>query len=82
VPDFHAVRPRRKTENLKNWKPDVLPGDMACQDFSFSEFQIFTYSKMHDLVAGEGGILNGGLRAELPFPGDRKHRRCSVHDRR
>ena len=45
----------------------------------FSGFQVFTYPKMHDLVAGEGEILNGGLRAELPFPGYGKHRRFSIH---
>jgi hypothetical protein len=78
---FSRRRPGRKTENLKNWKPDVLPGVPAFQDFRFSGFQVSTHPKMHDLVAGEG-LLNGWLRAELPFPGDGKHRRCSVHDRR
>jgi hypothetical protein len=33
----------------------VLPGVPAFQDFRFSEFQVSTCPKMHDLVAGEGG---------------------------
>jgi hypothetical protein len=51
---FSRRRSGRKTENLKNWKPDVLPGVAASQNFRFSEFQVFTCPKMHDLVAGEG----------------------------
>ncbi len=45
----------------------MLPGVPAFQNFSFSEFQIFTHPGMHDLDAGEGRILNGGRRAKLPF---------------
>jgi hypothetical protein len=51
---FSRRRPGRETENLENWKSDVLPGDTARRDFSFSEFQVSTCPKMHDLVAGEG----------------------------
>jgi hypothetical protein len=40
--DFHRAEGRRETENLRNWKPDIHPCDTALQDFSFSEFQVFT----------------------------------------
>ena len=39
VQDFTPSSP---TGKLKTWKPDMLPGVPARQDFSFSEFQVFT----------------------------------------
>ena len=42
VPDFYIAQPPRETENLGNWKPDMLPGVPALQDFRFSGFQVFT----------------------------------------
>ena len=47
--DFHRAGPSRKTENLGNWKSDILTGHPTRQDFRILGF---TRPLMHENLAG------------------------------